>query len=114
MEFVTLLLVVSLSLYFITVGPVLVRSLLQFFIINLLISSIFLFGIVLLIFLMPEMGKYILSYYNFVYYFQESYLLFGDPGGQYDLHNVLVYFKIIFAFILIPLLFKLTLAPLSI
>lgn len=62
MEFITLLIVVLSCLYFIILGLNGVRFILQFFVINLLVSTIFLLGINFLLFLVPTQSGLTIAY----------------------------------------------------
>jgi|GEM_PF-4409785 len=62
MEAITLLVVVSNALYFVFTGPRLVKPLVQFFILNLMVSTVYLLGVALLLFVVPEQGAHTLSY----------------------------------------------------
>ena len=65
MEAITLLIVVSNTLYFVFTGPKLVKPVVQFFILNLMISTFYLLGIALVLFMTPEQGAFTLSYASF-------------------------------------------------
>jgi len=65
MEAITLLIVVSNTLYFVFTGPKLVKPVVQFFILNLMISTFYLLGVALVMFGVPEQGVYTLSYSTF-------------------------------------------------
>jgi len=65
MEAITLLIVVSNTLYFVFTGPKLVKPVVQFFILNLMISTFYLLGIALVLFMVPDQGAYTLSYASF-------------------------------------------------
>jgi len=62
MEAITLLIVVSNTLYFTFIGPKLVKPIIQFFILNLMISTFYILGVALLVFMVPEQGAYTASY----------------------------------------------------
>jgi NADH:ubiquinone oxidoreductase subunit 2 (subunit N) len=108
MEAITLLIVVSNTLYFVFTGPKLVKPVIQFFILNLMISTFYLLGIALVLFIVPEQGAYTLSYASFWNAF-EAY-----TAMMLDLSLVIIYFKLAIGLVLVPILFKLTLAPFSI
>lgn len=108
MEAITLLIVVSNTLYFVFTGLKLVKPVVQFFILNLMISTFYLLGVALVLFMVPDQGAYTLSYASFWNSFEVLSIT------MLDLSVVLVYFKLALGLILIPLLFKLTLAPFSI
>jgi len=65
MEAITLLIVVSNTLYFVFTGPKLVKPVVQFFILNLMISTFYLLGVALILFIVPDQGAYTLSYASF-------------------------------------------------
>lgn len=65
MEAITLLIVVSNTLYFVFTGPKLVKPVVQFFILNLMISTFYLLGVALVLFMVPDQGAYTLSYASF-------------------------------------------------
>jgi len=65
MEAITLLIIVSNTLYFVFTGPKLVKPIVQFFILNLMISTFYLLGVSLLVFIVPNQGAYTLSYATF-------------------------------------------------
>jgi len=64
MEAITILIVVSNTLYFTFIGPKLIKPIIQFFILNLMISTFYLLGVALLVFMVPEQGAYTASYAN--------------------------------------------------
>jgi hypothetical protein len=51
MELITLTVVLASTLYFVTLGPKLVKPVLHFFILNLIVGTLFVFGIALVIFI---------------------------------------------------------------
>lgn len=108
MEAITLLIVVSNTLYFVFTGPKLVKPVVQFFILNLMISTFYLLGVALVLFMVPEQGAYTLSYASFWNAFETLAVT------MLDLSAVIMYFKLALGLILVPILFKLTLAPFSI
>lgn len=108
MEAITLLIVVSNTLYFVFTGPKLVKPVVQFFILNLMISTFYLLGIALMLFMVPDLGAYTLSYASIWNSF-EAY-----TAMMLDLSLVIMYFKLALGLVLVPILFKLTLAPFSI
>lgn len=108
MEAITLLIVVSNTLYFVFTGPKLVKPVVQFFILNLMISTFYLLGVALVLFMVPEQGAYTLSYASFWNAFESLAIT------MLDLSVVIIYFKLALGLILVPILFKLTLAPFSI
>lgn len=65
MEAITLLIVVSNTLYFVFTGPKLVKPVVQFFILNLMISTFYLLGVALVLFIVPNQGAFTLSYATF-------------------------------------------------
>jgi len=65
MEAITLLIVVSNTLYFTFIGPKLVKPIIQFFILNLMISTFYILGVALVVFIVPEQGAYTASYATF-------------------------------------------------
>lgn len=65
MEAITLLIVVSNTLYFVFTGPKLVKPVVQFFILNLMISTFYLLGVALVLFIVPSQGAFTLSYATF-------------------------------------------------
>jgi NADH:ubiquinone oxidoreductase subunit 2 (subunit N) len=108
MEAITLLIVVSNTLYFVFTGPKLVKPVVQFFILNLMISTFYLLGVAIMVFMVPDQGAYTLSYATFWNAFEYWSTM------TTDLALVILYFKLALGLILIPLVFKLTLAPFSI
>lgn len=113
MEAITLLVVVSNTLYFVFTGPKLIKPLIQFFILNLLMSTFYLLGVALLLYVVPDVGAYTLSYGNIWNAFQS---LYQDTvlGVALEMSAFLMYFKLTISFMLITFVFKLTLAPFSI
>ena len=109
MEAITLLIVVSNTLYFVFTGPKLVKPIVQFFILNLMISTFYLLGVALVLFMANEQGAYTLSYASF---WEGFAVLYHDEW--LDLELITIYFKLAVGLILVPILFKLTLAPFSI
>lgn len=109
-EIITLLVIVASTLYFIFIGPKLIKPILHFFILNLIISTFYLFGVALLIFILPNLGIYSMTY--------TACISFVLAINDYIFTNftpiILNYFKATIVLILIPLFFKLTLAPFSI
>jgi len=64
-ESITLLVVTTAALYFAENGPRLIKPVIQFFILNLIISTFYLLGVGLLLFLVPASEEYTLSYSTF-------------------------------------------------
>lgn len=110
MEVITLLIVVSNTLYFVFTGPKLVKPVVQFFILNLMISTFYLLGVALLLFKVPEQEAYTLSYASF----WSAFEYFAVSTSTEHIGALIVYFKLALGLILVPILFKLTLAPFSI
>jgi len=108
MEAITLLLVIVMSIYFIFFGAKLIMPVIQFFIFNLVVSTFYLLGIALLLFFTPISGFENLSYFAFLINFWTFFL-----GGFVELNLLLVFFKLILVFFVIPFFFKLSLAPFS-
>ncbi len=108
MEAITLLIVVSSTIYFVFIGPKLIKPLVQFFVLNLMISTFYLLGVVLILYFVIEQDAYTLSYtalWNTMEVFIWTWL---------DLSAIIMYFKLAIGFMLLPLAFKLTIAPFSI
>lgn len=110
MEIITLIIVVTVALYFVAIGPKLVKAAIKFFILNLLITTLYLLGVAFLVYNMPALEYYGLSYFAIVSQFL-AYSDFNYPEWNVDAFFV---FKIVMLFIFLPLCFKLTLAPFSI
>ncbi len=107
-EIITILLVIIISLYSILLGPQIIRFIIQFFILNVVISLFYLFGLALLLYI---------SGYNQQYSF--AYSLFIDVYIQlifYGVHiNIIVVcLKCLISLLFLPFIFKLTFAPFSI
>jgi NADH-quinone oxidoreductase subunit N len=110
MEIITLIIVVTVALYFVAIGPKLVRAAIKFFILNLFITTLYLLGVAFLLYNMPILEYYSLSYLSILsqfLYYKELYI------ASY-LREYFAVIKIVMAFIFVPLCFKLTLAPFSI
>jgi NADH-quinone oxidoreductase subunit N len=110
MEIITLAIVVTVALYFVAIGPRLVRAAIKFFILNLFITTLYLLGVALLLYNMPVLDYYTLSYLALLsqwFTYDSMYL------GLYS-EEFLIVFKVVMVFIFLPLCFKLTLAPFSI
>lgn len=108
MELITICIVILIALYFIFIGPKLVRSSIQFFVLNILISIFFILGSVFYIFTINDISYYNLTYSNLFM----TYLNYIMTGFNYNI--LIIIFKIIISLLLIPFIFKLTLAPFSV
>jgi len=64
-ESITLLVVVAAALYFAENGPRLIKPIIQFFILNLIISTFYLLGVGILLFIIPIYDEYALTYTTF-------------------------------------------------
>ena len=109
-ESITLLVVIAAALYFAESGPKLIKPVIQFFILNLIISTFYLLGVGLFLFLSPYSNDYTLTY-------SAIYTWLNHVGQIWDVFesiNMMLFVKLFCAFILLPILFKLTLAPFSI
>jgi NADH-quinone oxidoreductase subunit N len=109
-ESITLLVVIAAALYFAESGPKLIKPVIQFFILNLIISTFYLIGVGLFLFLSPYSNDFTLTY-------SAIYTWLNHVGQIWDVFeslNMMLFVKLFCAFILLPLLFKLTLAPFSI
>lgn len=62
MEIITLIIVVTVALYFVAIGPKLVKAAIKFFILNLFITTLYLLGTAFLLYNMPGLDYYTLSY----------------------------------------------------
>jgi len=61
-ESITLLVVIAAALYFAESGPKLIKPVIQFFILNLIISTFYLLGVGLFLFLSPYSNDFTLTY----------------------------------------------------
>lgn len=110
MEIITLVIVVTVALYFVAIGPKLVKAAIKFFILNLLITTLYLLGVAFLLYNMPVLEYYQLSYFSIV----SQYLFFKEFHTSELNVQAFFVFRVVIAFIFLPLCFKLTLAPFSI
>lgn len=110
MEIITLIIVVTVALYFVAIGPRLVRAAIKFFILNLFITTLYLLGAVLLLYNMPENEHYTLSYLGLL----AQWFNYNNMYMGWSCEDYVMVFRVVMVFILLPLFFKLTLAPFSI
>jgi NADH-quinone oxidoreductase subunit N len=108
MELITTIVIVMSVLYLIFISPKTVRVMLQFFVLNLVISTFYLFGVCLLLFLLFPLQQYSLIFSSFYISFDVIIATFADLGP------IVVYCKFIVLFWIMTFLFKITIAPFSV
>ena len=94
--------------YLIFFNPKAVKYMLQFFVLNLVISTVYLLGVGLLLFLVVPQNQYSISFATV--YISLDYFLHTTVDASIWGN----YLKIVLVFWLIPFLAKLTLAPFSV
>jgi hypothetical protein len=92
MELITTIVIVMSVLYLIFISPKTVRVMLQFFVLNLVISTFYLFGVCLLLFLLFPLQQYSLIFSSFYISFDVIIATFADLGP------IVVYCKFIVLF----------------
>lgn len=112
MEIITIIVSVACALYFVAIGPKLVKAIIKFFVLNLFITTLYLLGTALLIYLIMYSQFFTLSYFST---FNLHYIYWQVVWGYWNFFEP--YWdalKIVIFLILVPIFFKLTLAPFSI
>lgn len=106
MEAITLLVVVIAAIFFIFFGAKLLKPVIQFFVLNLVVSTFYILGLGLFFFFIPVSSSTNLSYITFfISFWVYSLWALVEPT------ILIAAFKLVIWFFLMPFLFKLTLAP---
>jgi len=109
MEAITLSIVIIAGIVLSVTRTKSLKALLQFLVLNLSVSTFYLLGVAVLLWLAPYTGDYTLNYEAVLAIFSDVAL-----SDNYDKTVVLLSVKLALALIIVPIVFKLTLAPFSV
>lgn len=109
-ELITLTLVVSGCIYSIPFSPKSLKSLVQFFVLSLVISAFFLLGLAVLLFGLQNWGSITYIPTNIENSYSQLLFYWPDAPTTYKVFRV---YQFVFLLLLIPIYFKLTLAPVA-
>jgi NADH-quinone oxidoreductase subunit N len=107
-EIITILLVIIISIYSILLGTQTIKFIIQFFILNIIISIFYLFALALLLYITGYNKQFSFAYSIFIEIYIQQ--LFYNPY----ISIIVLFFKVLLSIMILPFIFKLTLAPFSI
>jgi NADH-quinone oxidoreductase subunit N len=108
MEIITLIIIVAMTVYLISVGSKLLQPILYFFVLNVMMSTFYVFGCTLQLYISLPSGVATVSYITFL---QTWEML---ASFIYDLTGFSLYMRLVIGFLVLIFFFKITIAPFSI